>query len=381
MPVALIISVLLSAGYFALIAAYATGWKRQKDFSIPPAFTPQTTISVIIPARNEERCIEACIRSVLAQQYPAGLLEVIVVDDHSTDNTAAIIKQFAAQNVRYISLAEKLAAGGSIVAYKKAALAAGIAEAEGELIVTTDADCRAPEQWLRHIAACYRQTHAQMIVAPVIFSTDRSIVQVFQLIDFMSMQGITAAANAMNLGHMSNGANLVFTKTAYDKVLGYQGIDHLASGDDYLLMVKISKLPGASITYLKSREAIIATEPQPTWGRFLQQRIRWASKSGKYNDRKLTAILMLVYLYNLWFAVLGVMGCFHHHTYWLWLLTLLLLKALIEYLYMLPLTTFFNRKWTRLYFPFLQPMHILYIISAGFMGFIGTYTWKGRKVK
>jgi len=380
MLIVLLISILLSAAYFALIAAYATGWKKQKDFTIPAGFAPRTSISVIIPARNEERCIEACIRSVLAQQYPQALLEVIVVDDHSTDGTAAIIKRFAVQNVRYISLAEKLAANGPIVAYKKAALAAGIAEATGELIVTTDADCIAPEQWLINIAACYQQSHPQMIVAPVIFNTSRRIVEVFQLIDFMSMQGITAAANAMDLGHMSNGANLAFTKAAYDEVLGYQGIDHLASGDDYLLMVKISKLPGASIAYLKSREAIISTEPQPTWGRFLQQRIRWASKSGKYDDSKLTAILMLVYLYNLSFVALGVMGCFDH-SYWLWLLGLLLLKAFIEYLYMLPLTSFFNRKWTRLYFPFLQPLHILYIVFAGFMGFMGTYTWKGRKVR
>ena len=375
-----ILCIVLTAGYVLLMAAYAIGWRRQKDAVVMPGYQPCTFISVVVPARNERDNIGNCIAAILAQQYPAHLFEVIVADDHSEDGTAQVVAAFKDARVRCISLADHLLPGHKTVAYKKAALTAAIAQARGQLIVTTDADCIAPPQWLLHMAAIYERDKPAMIVAPVIFSASRSVVQVFQLIDFMSMQGITAAAHSMKLGNMSNGANLAFTKKAFDEVRGYDGIDNLASGDDYLLMMKISHLPGAHIGYLKSAAAIVSTPPQPDWGSFLQQRIRWASKSGKYNDPTLTGILMLVYLFNLSFGVLGVAGLFNHY-YWLLAACLLLTKTVVEFLYMLPVSRFFGKTWTRAWFPFLQPLHIVYIILAGFMGFIGNYTWKDRKVK
>ena len=57
------------------------------------------TISIIIPARNEAENIQHCLDSICNQSYPKHLYEIIVVDDHSTDNTAAIVKKYAAQNV------------------------------------------------------------------------------------------------------------------------------------------------------------------------------------------------------------------------------------------------------------------------------------------
>src|SRR5665213_2791958 len=123
----ILIIVLLTMAYLLLMAAYGRGWARQKDFVLPAGYGPSTFISVIVPARNERENIGACIASVLAQQYPAGLLEVIVVDDHSEDGTGDIVKEYAGKNVRCISLADHLANGKKINAYKKAAIAAGIA--------------------------------------------------------------------------------------------------------------------------------------------------------------------------------------------------------------------------------------------------------------
>ena len=206
------------------------------------------------------------------------------------------------------------------------------------------------------------------------------MLQVFQLIDFMSMQGITAAAHRLKLGNMSNGANLAFRKTAYQQVGGYEGIEHLASGDDFLLMMKMNKLSSRSIAYLKSPHAIVTTTPQPDWGSFLQQRIRWASKSGKYNDPKLTGILLLVYLFNLSFLALVILGVYYH-VFFLVAGIMLVVKIIAEYLFLLPVSRFFNNRWVLRYLAFLQPLHILYIILAGFLGFVGGYKWKGRKVK
>ncbi len=353
---------------------------RQKPFVLPPVYKPSTFISVIIPARNEGRNIGACIESVLAQKYPLGLFEVIVVDDHSEDDTALVAGEYEDRNVNCIRLADVMEPEQKINSYKKAAIAAGIAASRGALIVTTDADCITPNSWLMHIAAVYEQQAPVMIVAPVIYSVEYNVVQVFQLIDFMSMQGITAAAHTLRLGNMSNGANLAFSKAAYEEVGAYAGIDHLASGDDLLLMMKMNKAFPGRIAYLKSRNAIVSTTPQPTWRSFLQQRIRWASKSGKYNDVRLTAILLFVYLYNLSFVVLAVAGIFDHSLFCL-AGGMLVMKVVAEFLFLLPVSRFFRDEWVLWYFPFLQPLHILYIVLAGFLGFVGGYKWKGRQVK
>ncbi len=371
---------LLTLGYALLMLAYRKGWASKQDFVLPQHYQPSTFISIIIPARNEERNIGACIDSILAQKYPAHLFEVIVVDDHSEDNTAGIVHEYAGRNVIRISLAEYINADSKMVAYKKAALAAGIAQSNGTLVVTTDADCTAPNLWLAHIAAIYEQEMPVMVVAPVIYTANHSLVQIFQLIDFMSMQGITAAAHALKLGNMSNGANLAFSKVAYEQVRGYEGVDHLASGDDLLLMMKLSRLPNAHISYLRSQKAIMATAPQPDWRSFMQQRIRWASKSGKYNDTRLTAILLLVYLFNLSFLVVAIAAIFNPVLFY-FLAGMLAIKIIAEIIFLKPVARFFGDEWVMRYFPALQPMHIAYIISAGFLGLIGNYKWKGRNVR
>jgi len=371
---------LFTLGYTLLMYTYFRGWARQPGFMLPREYKPSVFISVIIPARNEAANIGVCLESVLAQKYPLGLYEIIVVDDHSDDNTVAIVAEYEDRNVRCIQLAEWLEPGAQINSYKKAALAAGIATAAGKLIVTTDADCIAPNSWLMHLAAVYELHDPVMIVAPVIYAPEYDVVQVFQLIDFMSMQGITAAAHALRLGHMSNGANLAFSRTAYEEVNGYAGIDHLASGDDLLLMMKLDKRFPGRISYLKSRNAIVVTSPQPTWGSFFRQRIRWASKSGKYNDKRLTAILLFVYLFNIALVAAAVAG-FFDGIYFKYAAAMLVIKIIAELLFLWPVARFFKDRWALRYFPFLQPLHILYIVIAGFLGFVGKYKWKGRSVR
>jgi cellulose synthase/poly-beta-1,6-N-acetylglucosamine synthase-like glycosyltransferase len=380
MLIILVIIWVLTLSYVGLMLLYWVGWNMQPRFVLKEDVQPQTKITVIIPARNEEASITACIRSILNNNYPRELLEVIVIDDHSEDNTAAAINSFALANVICLKMADFLSPGEVLNAYKKKAIEIGIAHSKGDLIITTDADCLVPVEWLRHIAAKYEAEKPVMIVGPVAFTNNGSVVEMFQDIDFMSMQGITAAAHRLGLGNMSNGANLAFSKAAFQQVDGYRGVDHLASGDDFLLMVKIQKAFPGRIGYLKAKRAIVKTSPQPTWSSFFQQRIRWASKSGKYDDKKLTLILLLVYLFNVLFLVL-LMASFWSEGYLSLLLTIFAIKTIVEGFYLLPVSRFFKKSWELFLFPLLQPLHILYVISAGFLGFIGVYKWKGRKVR
>ena len=98
---------------------------------------------------------------------------------------------------------------------------------------------------------------------------------------------------------MCNGANLAYSKAIFYAVDGFKGIDNIASGDDMLLMDKIQKQYPGSIGFLFSDNSIVQTLPMPTWKDFINQRIRWASKAGKYKDIKIIAVLVLVYLFNL----------------------------------------------------------------------------------
>lgn len=371
---------MLTLAYSALMLAYNNGWRMQPEFKVPAHFIPQANISIIIPARNEAANIKNCITGLLSQNYPAHLFDVIVIDDHSEDDTVVIVEGIGASNVRCLKLEEHLNADSDFVAYKKAAITLGVNNSTGNLIITTDADCIAPPDWLRYIAAKYERDKPVMIVAPVDYITGNSLLHIFQSLDFMSMQGITAAANRLKLGNMSNGANLAFNKAAFMAVNGYEGIDHLASGDDYLLMMKLQQRYHDRIVYVKATQAIMATHPQHTWSGFFQQRIRWASKSGKYNDDKLTIILSLVYIFNVSLLVLFIAGIFEP-----FLLTIVLLmlgwKIATELFFLYPVAKFFKKTKQLVYFPFLQPLHILYIISAGMLGFAGVYKWKGRLTK
>jgi cellulose synthase/poly-beta-1,6-N-acetylglucosamine synthase-like glycosyltransferase len=290
------------------------------------------------------------------------------------------VAEYADRGVKCIRLADYLPMGKAVNAYKKMALATGIAQSSGALVVTTDADCTVPNAWLMHIAAIFEQRDAMMVVAPVIYKSRRKVVEIFQLIDFMSMQGITGAAHALKLGNMSNGANLAFRRSAFEQVRGYEGILDLASGDDFLLMMKMNDIAPDKIAYLKSVNAAVTTLPQPTWWALLQQRIRWASKSGKYKDHRLTAILVLVYFFNLLVAVLAV-GSLFHPAFVFTCYSVFAIKTAVEFWFLRPVARFFHTDWALIWFPFLQPLHVAYIVLAGFLGFVGKYQWKGRTVK
>ena len=333
---------------------------------------PHTKISVIIPARNEESNIGFLLTALQQQTYSKELFEVIVIDDHSEDRTAAIVKQFS--NAKLLQLADD-----NINSYKKKAIETGIAAATGELIVTTDADCWPPENWLQTIAAFKEEKQAVFIAAPVVINCNSSLVQIFQAVDFMVLQGITGAGVYTKKLSLCNGANMAYEKKAFFEVGGFTGVDHIASGDDMLLMHKIWKKYPDKVHYLRSKEAIVSTQPVTTWKAFFNQRIRWASKAKQYDDKRILPVLILVYLFNLSFIVL-LIGGFWNHSYWLAAWLFWLLKTIIELPFFKSLAGFFNKQWAVKWFVFFQPLHIFYTLLSGLFGQFGKYEWKGRKV-
>jgi cellulose synthase/poly-beta-1,6-N-acetylglucosamine synthase-like glycosyltransferase len=388
------ISFVLFILYAALIIYYAISWRSIPFFERPTANLPvrqaggqQPTFSIIIPARNEEQHINACLYSICNQTYPAALYEVIVVDDHSTDNTAQIVQNYASKNIKLISLKE-ITGGETFNSYKKKAIETAIAQATGELIITTDADCEVNTNWLQTIAAFYQQTNAAFIAMPVKYSCNNSLLEIFQALDFLTLQGITGASVYKRIHSMCNGANLAYTKKIFEEVNGFKDIDNIASGDDMLLMHKIYTQHPDKVFFLKSKDVIVQTQPQKTIKDFFNQRIRWASKADKYDDKRIFAVLLLVYLFNVIIIVLPLICLFnitapftiHHSLFTCWLY-LLIIKTAVELFFLYPVAKFFNQQKLLWWFPFAQPFHVLYTVIAGWLGKFGSYQWKGRSVK
>lgn len=374
--------------YCLLLLFLRKGW-RQLQEADPAGFSVsgKVRVSILIPARNEEENIAHCLNAIFQNNYPAQLLEVIVIDDFSTDTTFEIASAIL-QNKKgkVIRLKNELKPEERLNSYKKKALEIAVGQASGEVIITTDADCICTENWVRGIVSCYEKAGAKFIVAPVDFipASSKNWLYYFQSLDFMTMQGITAATTQLNIGTMCNGANLAFDKSAFTAVGGYQGINRLASGDDLFLLQKIKIRFPQQICYIKSKGAIVKTPCQPTLSDFFNQRIRWASKSGKYKDKSMTTILLLVYLLNLSLLFLLIF-CFYYlrqnACYFLAFTGILFLKVASELLFLMPVAGFYNKKKELIWFPFLQPLHLLYIVSTGFLGLFTNYKWKGRWVK
>ncbi|MEO6931682.1 MAG: glycosyltransferase [Chitinophagaceae bacterium] len=379
MQILFYISLILLAGYAALITYYWMGWLDIPEENLTGARVVSTKVTIIIPARNEEKNIANCLNALIAQTYPPSHFQVIVINDHSTDGTEEIIRKMALPNVLLINLRDHLQEKFTN-SYKKRAIELGIRQATGELILCTDADCVARPGWVESMVNHQHKTGAVFIAAPVSISGDDSLLGIFQTLDFLPLQGITAAAVHRKVHSMSNGANLAYTREAFEKVNGFEGIDEIASGDDMLLMHKMGVAFPGRLSYLKSKEAIITTRPEPTIKAFMHQRIRWASKAGKYRDKSINAALLLVYLVNVAVGVFMIASLFS--PVWLWnLLLLFVIKIFIEFFFVQSIARFYRLGRLMIFFPFIEPLHVLYTIFAGWLGVFGTYQWKNRKVR
>lgn len=383
----IIITILLFLIYACLIIYYRQSWLQipigNGQWAVGKEFS--TLVSVIIPARNEAENIGACLNSIVNQTYPQLLFEVIVVDDFSTDRTAEIVNSFAGKNVSLVSL--KDFAKEELNSYKKKAIEIAISKAKGELVVTTDADCIVQKKWLETIASFYEKHNPVFIAAPVAYFPSPSgeglgvrFLKIFQSLDFMTLQGITGASVYKKFHSMCNGANLAYEKKVFLEVDGFTGIDTFASGDDMLLMHKIFNLYPDKVLFLKSRDAIVQTRPANSLQEFVNQRIRWASKADKYTDKKITAVLLLVYLFNAWILLLSILCIFYPYLFY-WFIGLLIAKTIIELCFLYPVAKFFNKEKLLWWFILAQPLHILYTVIAGWLGKFGSYKWKERKVK
>ncbi|MES2646824.1 MAG: glycosyltransferase [Bacteroidota bacterium] len=365
--------------YVILLIWYRAAWMDLPETADqPPVGTEfQTRVTVVIPARNEFANIANCIQSILDQSYPAALLEILVMDDASEDDTAIIATKMAAAYPQV--KVHTLVLNAQEKSYKKRAVEKGIQLATGDLIVATDADCTHEKRWIESLVRSFEKDGNVFIAAPVIYTTEPSVLSIFQTLDFLSLQGITGASVHRRFHTMCNGANIAYSRKAFYEVKGFEGIDALPTGDDMLLMHKIYKAHPSKITWLKNKHTLVQTDAAPTWKAFFQQRIRWASKAAFFDDKRIFYVLLLVYMVNVSLLLTGIAAIFSIAALKSFLI-LILIKTVAELWFLIPVAKFFNRQQWLWAFPFMQPLHIVYTVIAGWLGRFGTYEWKGRVI-
>ncbi|SFT25637.1 glycosyltransferase family 2 protein [Mucilaginibacter polytrichastri] len=369
------ISLLLTGFYLLVLLYLIRGWAliKKPKLSHEPF---KTKVTILIAARNEADNIAETIDDLLAQDYPHQLTEIIIVDDHSTDNTAGIILSYADRGVKLL----QLKADQALNSYKKKAISEAIARSTGDLLVATDADCRMGSQWLSTVVGYYETYNPVMISSPVTYFREQSFFERLQTLEFSFLIGIGAAFIGNGRASTCNGANLAYRKDVFYEVGGFKGIDDLASGDDELLLQKVALQYPGRIGFLKDTRAIVYTYAKPNLEAFLQQRRRWASKSTRYKDKKVVALAVGIWLFNALLLVSLVGGFFCAVLFKLFLAELVC-KLLFEAIFLGSVTSFFKRKSLIKLVLLLSPIHIFYVVYVGFMGNTRKYAWKGRLVR
>ncbi|WP_415837290.1 glycosyltransferase family 2 protein [Pontibacter korlensis] len=353
-------------------------WDKMPASVTPASFQASTRLTVIIPVRNEAENILDLLQDLDRQNYPSELIEVLIIDDHSTDNTSSVVDSFCAVSVlqiKCLELSDYVNHGG-----KKAAVQLGVEQAQGELLVFTDGDCRVGEEWLRSYAFLYETEQPYFISGPVCFHQTNTLFERMQLIEFASLIGIGGASIALGKPNMCNGANLAYRRDAFELVGGFAGNEHIASGDDEFLLHKVHTSFPQQVKFLKNPKAIVYTKARKDLISFLQQRVRWASKWKSYQSLQVQLIALIVFAVNL-LLFLAIPLAYWSTIPFEAVLGAYFTKFAVDFLFLSRITSFLQVRSYLWYMLPLQFVYIPYVILTAVLGLFGRYSWKGRTIR
>lgn len=370
-------SIIINIGFFItgiyaiIILMFFIGWIKLKMFVFKPIANP-ISVSIVVACRNEEQNIKSLIESLTRQSYPKNKTEIIIVDDHSDDNTVNIVNECIKKH-EFIKII-KLPMNSS---GKKDALTFGIKSSVSDVIITTDADCIMNENWITSLVSYYLTFKPQIVSAPVCIKNEGFLFQKIQALEFMSLIGTGAGAIGINHPIMSNGANLLFEKSVFINA----DLQHnYASGDDVFLMQYAKSKFQNAIHFLKSKDAFVYTKAAKSINEFLNQRVRWTSKSKAYKDFDIILTALIVAFTNLTLTYCLIFSIWNFPSLLIFLI-LFILKSIFDLLILIPVSRFFDQQrllW--LFFP-LQIIYPFYIVYASFFGLLGNFQWKNRSFK
>lgn len=370
----MLIFVAIGAGFIALysllITAFSVGWLQTPSFrNKKNTSLPKASISVLVAVRNEEANIKHLIACINKQNLLKDEFELIIIDDHSTDNTPFILKQLASKHNWMQVIKQKNGFAG-----KKAALSAGLETAKNELIVFTDADCSLPTTWLQSYWQFYcQQKHPDLIIGLVDMQTTSPLQHFFRL-DFLSLILSSAGASAFS-PIFCNGANMAVKYKAISKT-DYNS--SLTSGDDVFLLHNF-KANNKRICLLKTRTNLVKTQAPTTLNEFINQRHRWASKTPYYKDFFTITLAITVLCANLFFIPVIIALLTNNASNYA--LVLIAAKFAPELFLFFSGNSLLNLRTTLRSYPIFALIYPVYIGYTALSALALNFTWKDRKAR
>ena len=358
------IVLIFTALYLICIAAFTFGLFNLKERFHSINKNNLVKVSVLIAARNEEKNIEKLLESLKKQSFPKELFEVIIVNDHSTDNTDEIINDFINKNKELDVKLLKAEKKG-----KKHAISQALHSAINELVIVTDADCVLNDLWIESIVGFYQEEKCKMILAPVLLSPAENLFEKMQVLEHLSLIGSTAGSASIGFPVMCNGANMAYERKAALEVEKFRKDFDIPSGDDMFLLEQFVKCYGHNnVKFLLSKSAVVKTKTCKTIKDFFRQRRRWVSKTKSYTSWKVIVTALIVLFFNLSIISLLV-SAFFVPALWSIYILLTLLKFFIDFPLLKNITNFMNQgsllKWV-------LPLEIIYPFYVVFTALSGT---------
>ena len=363
--------------YLITIGIFTLGYNKVNVFRLKN-LELKTTFTVVIPFRNEATNLPNLLESISSLEYSKEFVEFVFIDDDSTDDSTKVLDTFSKENTEIdIILLKNVRISNSP---KKDAISTALKIANNEWIITTDADCILPENWLKTIDNFIQQNECNMIVAPVTYNTNRSFLHQFQLLDFLSLQASTISGFGLGKPFLCNGANLGYKKEIFKKVNGFKNNNAIASGDDVFLLEKFLQFDKSKVRYLKSPEVIVKTFPVHTFSELMHQRVRWASKTASYNlfFGKLIGVLILV---GNSIIVLSPLLVYYEFISSITAVSYFLMKLFFDYVLLEKISSFYKQKLSFSNYLASSILYPYFTLLVVLRSLFSNYNWKGRTFK
>lgn len=362
--------------YIILMGVLIYGNSRVKSFN-PSAVEVCNRFSICIPFRDEENQLSKLFASLKLLDYPKNQFEILLINDNSEDKSKKKCHTFIAENPTLnIRLLQNVK---NPVSPKKEALEKAIVIARNNFIVTTDADCAVPKNWLRQFDAFIQQNNVDFIAGPVVFKTENNFLNRFQELDFLGLQSSTIGGFGIKKPFLCNGANLCYSKKAFQDVDGFSNNKSTASGDDIFLLEKIEK-QGLKSGYLKNLEACVETIPPKTFSALVQQRVRWAAKTSHYKSPFGKLMGGLVFLMNAGWILILCAALFQVVPWPIWIIGFIL-KFNVDFILIYRAAQFFKKDDPMKSYVSTAFLHPFFIVFVGLKALVSNYHWKGREFK
>jgi glycosyltransferase involved in cell wall biosynthesis len=367
-----IIMVFLSAlacAYFLIFQLLGRTFKKAiPKVPIAEAYHP-ARVTIIIACRDEAKNLPALFQSLASLSYNSRLLELIFVDDHSTDGSIQLAQSLAAAVKYKCDIIPNSSPQG-----KKAALKSGVSKASGEYLLFTDADCTINPDWVQGMMG-KMTSQTKMVCGPVMYPSINNFFSRWVQLEFVGLVASGAALIQKGFPILANGANLAIEKETHlglmEKV---DGRDHL-SGDDIFLLHALQKQNPGSIAFSFDKRAMVTTVAPENFSTFFNQRIRWGSKAKHYKSKSAIMISVFILTFHTCLLVLPFFAG-SQKIFQILLLAFLSAKLLADYTFFRKTLSFFGVRRNILELILSSVVHTFYIVIIGWWSVFGSFRWK-----